>query len=83
MIEYPAVNMKKRTGRKRDTSNKYDSHQVQQEHTQSIDKGDKHIQEIVARDILQKEREFGLSKVNPEDILNEEVKRTNPICLEE
>jgi hypothetical protein len=56
---------------------------VQQEHTQSIDKGDKHIQEIVIRDILQKEREFGLSKVNPEDILNEEVKRTNPICLEE
>lgn len=76
--------MKKEIKRKRETSNNHKSHQVQQESSHHpIDKNDKFTQEKVIKDIRQKEREHELLKVNPEDILEEEERRTNPLCLEE
>ena len=75
--------MKKEIKRKRETSNNHRSHQVQQESYHPIDKNDKLTQEKVIKDTRQKEREHELLKVNPEDILEEEERRTNPLCLEE
>jgi hypothetical protein len=78
------VNMKKEIRRKRETSNNHRSLQMQQKSTNhSMDKDDKLTKEKVIKDIRQKEREHELLKVNPEDTLNEEERRTNPLCLEE
>jgi hypothetical protein len=40
-------------------------------------------EENLVREAWQKQRESEQLKVNPEEILKEEEKRTNPICVEE
>jgi hypothetical protein len=44
---------------------------------------DKASEENLVRETWQKQRESEQLKVNPEEILEEEEKRTNPICIEE